>query len=150
MFSTVPAAIDSLVAALKAADLPVRDGPEATDAAAPRLVTVGFVTTEDDQDAEGTTAIAGFSVGRLRERYSVRCLASARGGGGDIGAARRAAFDLLDGVAAVLAADKTLTGAVMSATVADVGLLQDQDDAGALASVPFSVYCDAYTGRQGT
>lgn len=150
--STVPTAITGLVEALRAVpDLAgiVHDGPEMSNGSATEYIAVGFLgaNAEDDTAVEGNLAIEGMATSPNRETYTVRCSAQAVDGGTDITAARGRVYDLLAQVGAGLAADTTLGGAVMQASIGDVSLAQTQDSRGAVATLAFGVDCAAYTVR---
>lgn len=150
--STQPAAIDALVAALRNTTRLdpqiVLDGPTVSGASMSEAVTVGWTGDETDTTAvDGTLVQEGAAVEPSREQFTITCAASVVRGGGDITAARARAYELLSAVGAVLAADKTLGGVVMSARVGEVTLTQAQPTRGAVAVVVFGVVCDAYTRR---
>lgn len=149
--STVPDAIDGLLAALRGSaaldGVAVFDGPVVSGSTAMEVITVGYTGGEDEDSVDATEAIAGLSVQQSRERYVVRCAASVRNGSADMTAARTRAYELLGYIGHALAADKTLGGAVMKATLGAHVLRQAQDSRGAVATVVFEVAVDAMTRR---
>jgi hypothetical protein len=150
--SSVPGAIAGVLAAFRAsADLArpvdIRDGPVVTGSAAVDAVIAGWHGMENDElavEGQGTTeGLAGLPD---REQYSIRCAAMSLSGTGNVVAARTRAYELLAACGAAIAADRTLGGAVMRASVGASSLFQEPAD-GMRAVVQFSVDCDAYTGR---
>lgn len=113
--SSVPAAIDALVATLERELRPVRiiDGP-ATSGVQGDAIWVGI--TPDDPSTDAPDFVAG--LGKTREAFEIRCLARSWSGSADVAAQRRRAYDLVRRVREVLRADPTLGGAVMLARVA--------------------------------
>lgn len=147
MASTIPAALSNLLAALQAAGLPAVDGPEVGVDSDTETVAVGYTDAEDDTTAvDAATAIEGGTVTPLREQYTIRCAVMTYDGDPDqLPALRVRAYGLLDQVAAVLAADTTLGGAVMLSWISGHTLLQEQGSGGATAVIRFGVECDANT-----
>ncbi|MGH3097873.1 MAG: hypothetical protein ACRDMV_17970 [Streptosporangiales bacterium] len=147
--STVPAAVEALVAAFTDAlpDAVVRDGPVVTSSGAQEVVTVGYTGTEGENAVEGTLRVQGLAVSPSRETYTVWCAASVARGSGDIAKARAAAYGLLAGCGAALAADQTLGGPVMSARLGDARLVQSKTPKSAAVTVVFGVDVDAYSVR---
>lgn len=146
--STLPAAIDGLVAVLQSdSELSgiVRDGPELRDMADQEAVFVGHTGTDEDTAADGSVAREGLAVQPNRESYSIRCGVSVLNGASDIGAARTRAYELFPVVGAAIAADKTLGGVVMAASVGEWTLSLSQTDVGAWAVLTFNVDVDAFT-----
>lgn len=146
--STVPAAIDGLVAAFGTIPLTggaVVDGPRVGGATLQEVLIVGW-TEDSAESAAGTTALASYSLEQQRETYTVPCAVSVLRGSGQISVARGRAFEVYSAAAAILADDKTVGGVVMSARPGAVSLMQTQDSRGAVATVAFTVAVDAFTG----
>lgn len=147
--STTPEAIDNLMGALRAAPelsgVAVIDGPTVSGQTIMEAVTVGYVGPEDNTSVEGSLAGEGLAVAPSRERYTIRCACWVLDGAGRIGTARRRAYDLLSAAGGALAADHTLSGLVLRASIGDVALAQEQTSKGAAATVAFSVDIDAFT-----
>ena len=92
--SSVPAAITGLVTAFRTstglglAGVPVRDGPELTQASGLEAVAVGYVGNQDEDVVTGTASPEGLAVLPDRERYAVMCAVEVIDQGGDVAAAR--------------------------------------------------------------
>jgi hypothetical protein len=131
MASSIPAALDYLVAA-------VRDLPEAGP---PVAVSDGWpVQRSDDEivigiDTDDGNSQVGADYAQLsrmeEEEVAVPCVVAVRRGGSDAAsAARTAAFGLLDAVRGLVASDRTLGGAVrqgLPARVAGWTMAQTSD-----------------------
>lgn len=147
--STTPAAIIALVTALKAAaDLAtadVLDGPEVTASGRTESVTVGFQSEENPISVEAILSGEGYGTAQSQERYTILNAAAVLNGAGDISQARTRAYQMVAVVGAVLAADNTLGGAVMAASLGAMNLRQMQDSAGATAVLEFGVDVHAFT-----
>jgi hypothetical protein len=152
-YSSVPAAITALVAAFRTstslglAGVPVRDGPQLTDAAGLEAVAVGYAGDQNTDVVTGTASPEGMGVGPDRERYAVTCAAEVIDPGGDTAAARTRAYQLHAACGAAIAVDRTLGKAVLIASVGIGSLRQQQTQNGALARVTFPVNVEAYTTR---
>lgn len=147
--STVPAAIDGLVAAFGAIELTngaVVDGPRVGSSTLMEVLIVGWTGDDSPEAVAGTSALASYTTSRQREQYTVTCAASVLRGSGQMSAARARAFELYGAAAGILAGDKTLGGVVMSARPAEINLMQSQDTRGAVATVVFAVDVDGFTG----
>lgn len=149
--SSVPGALDALVAALRAApglaDVMVFDGPVVTDSGQLEAVTVGVGDQEDPTAVEGQNARDGLAAAPDREQYTIRCAVIVRTGTGDISPARRRAYQLLGEIGGVLAADQRLGGAVMIAQLGSWTLSQEQAGTGAQATLSFNVDVDSFSRR---
>lgn len=149
--SSVPDALDALVAALQAAPglagVAIFDGPVVTASGQLEAVMVGLGDQEDPTAVEGQNTREGLAAAPDREQYGIRCAAIVCDPGGDISAARRRAYQLLGVVGGVLAADQRLGGTVMIAQLGSSTLSQDQDETGALATIAFTVEVDAFSRR---
>lgn len=152
-YSSVPAAIAGLVTAFRtstglgAAGVPVRDGPELTAAAGLEAVAAGYSGDQNTSVVTGTASPEGLAGLPDRERYAVTCCAEVIDKNGDITAARTRAYALHAACGAAIAADHTLGGAVLRASIGIGSLQQTQTQAGALARVVFPVNIDAFTSR---
>ena len=151
--SSAPAAVAALVAAFKAstalglAGVPVRDGPQLTDAAGLEAVAVGYSGDQNTDAAAGSAVPEGMSGMQDRERYTVTCAAEVIDPGADITAARTRVYQLHAACGAAIAADRTLGKTVLRAVPGPWSLRQQQTPNGALARIVFGVTVDAYTTR---
>ena len=151
--SSVPAAITALVTAFKTyptlglAGVPVRDGPELTSESGLEAVAVGYTGDQNEDVVTGTASPEGMAVLPDRERYAITCAVEVIDPGSDIAAARTRAYEIHALCGQALAADHTLRGSVLRASVGIGSLQQQQTPDGARARVMFPVNCDAYTGR---
>lgn len=142
--SSAPAAIDGLLAALRAApvleDVTIVDGqPLQLD---PDMICVGY--SPDRMGVESDETPAGLQSGR--ESYGITCLASAwRGEETDPKAVRDIAFGMVAKVRAELARDPKLGGAVVNARLEFLDLDQEQTQSGPSATIQFVVRCQAFT-----
>jgi hypothetical protein len=147
--STVPAAVDALVALLRTASglegVKVFDGPGVTGSSQTEAVMVGVGANEDPTAVDGRQDREGLSTARDREQYEIRCALAVVNGSGDISAARRRAYELLGVVGGVLASDQRLGGAVLNAQLGSAAFTQDQTEQGAEAVISFTVDVDAFT-----
>lgn len=150
--SSVPAAIDGLVAAFKGwpdlgvSGVAVRDGPEITAAGtAMEAVAVGYTGGENEDVVTGAASPHGLGGQRDRESYAVMCMAQVRDSGGDIKAARARAYQLVAFMGQAVKADFTLRRAVLRASLGIGSLRQEQTAGGALATVLVPVNCEAFT-----
>lgn len=148
--STVPGAITYMVSLLSSGQLgstvSVTDGPVVTSNTYREVVTVGYAGAEDDLSVEVTTSPEGWATSPDREQYAIRCAASVlRGDSGGMGLARTRAYELFGQIGGLISEDSTLGGLVMRAYLTDVSLRQSQTQAGAVATVSFSISIDAFT-----
>lgn len=148
--STLPAAMDGLVTALGAApalaDVTVQDGPIVTDNSKMEVIIIGFQSEENPVIAEANYAVEGMVVDPNREQYTLHCkLRVLKGNAKLVREARVRAFELLGAIVAVLAADKTLGGAVMMAVADALNLSESQGQRGLLAEIEFNIGIDAFT-----
>lgn len=144
--STVPAAIDALVAAIAAAlpGVQVVDGqPIATE---DDVIAVAFTGLPGEAGVEMRRAQADLSYGSDQESYDIVCLASAWTGGTDPKKVRDRAYELIEAVAAEVARDRTLGGTVAQAGLSTDSFAQEQTTKGAVATVRFVVHVEAFTG----
>jgi hypothetical protein len=153
--SSVPAAITALVAVFRAsaqlgaADpaVPVRDGPELSSASGLEAVAVGYTGDQNEDVVTGTASPEGLAALPDRERYAVMCAIEVIEPGADIAAARARAYVLHAACGAAIAADHSLGGTVLRASMGIGSLQQQQADTGARARVIFPVTIDAFTSR---
>src|SRR6266581_2794732 len=152
-YSSVPAAVAALVAAFRTwpglglAGVPVRDGPELSQASGLEAVAVGWTGDPAEDVVTGAASPEGLAVLPDRERYAVTCTVEVVDPGSDITAARARAYALHAACGAAIAADHTLGKTVLRATPGFGSLRQQQTGDGALARVVFPVTVDAYTSR---
>ena len=148
--STMPAALDGLLAAVRAreglADLvangAIFDGPPRTDTPQ-RFISIGWGGADEDPAITAADADAGVEANR--EDYDILGLAYVWSGDQDLKPLRDDAFGLLDEIQAAITADITLGGAVMRARLSASVLGQAPIQAGAAAAVRFTVTCAAFT-----
>ncbi len=147
--STIPAALANFAAMLALAlpDVEVTDGPPTGNPGIREAITVGYSPSEDVDAAEVTSVSGDLATTRDRETYTIHCSLEVLNGDRDMVAARARAYELFGAVGAVLAADQTLRGAVMTAGLSAHSLRQSDADSGSLARINFSVDVDAFTGR---
>lgn len=151
--STAPACIDALVAQMRAMvpqdgdgrvavfdGGPIRDS-EVTD----DVIAIGY-RPEDEDVVVDTRTREQMSAAPDDERYDILSVASSwRGRVTDQKTVRDRAYELVDLLAAQLAADQTLGGVVMRAYVSSTSLGQAQTTEGATATVRFTVSVRAMT-----
>ncbi len=150
--SSVPGAIDGLVAALRASPdlegVTILDGPTVTSQAIAEMVTVGFEDESTAAVVESNSAPEGLSRARDRETYTITCASQVLlGSSVDAPSARRRAYALFGAVGGVLAADSRLGGAVMLAALGTHSLSLPQTPQGVMAQIVFGVDCDAFSVR---
>ncbi|MER7814081.1 hypothetical protein [Streptomyces sp. NPDC096153] len=151
--SRVPAAVDSLLAILRAAPalegVRVVDGPEPVNQTERHRIYIGW------QGGEGGPAVSllqdfnGAGARTRDEDFTISCYAETRGGDKDMAVRRTRAFELVAAVETALRATDaapeapTLNGTVLWAHLTTGDLTQDQTTNGALAGVAFTVSCRA-------
>ncbi|MEU6702537.1 hypothetical protein [Streptomyces wuyuanensis] len=149
--SRVPAAVDALLAILRAAPaldgVDIIDGPPAVNLTERHRIYVGWQT--DGVPAVTLTQDFNGAGARTRdEDFTISCYAESRGGDKDMSARRLRVFELVGAVETALRATDatpeapTLNGTVLWAHVTAGDLTQSQDS-GASAGVAFSVSCRA-------
>lgn len=152
-YSSVPRVLPALVAAFKGwpslgvAGVPVRYGPELTQASGSEAVAVGFTGDANEDVVTGTASPEGMAVLPDRERYAVMCAIEVIDPGSDIPAAVDRAYALHAACGAAIAADHSLGKVVLRASVGIGSLQMQQTASGALARVVFPVNVDAFTAR---
>jgi hypothetical protein len=150
--TTAPDAIDALVALLTAAytaqesDFVVTDGPTGEAAFTLEALAVG---TEDDEAGQPGADAAPTPEGAalMRDLYSINCELTVLGDANEIesfGPVRRRVFALFALAKAALAANHTLDGLVLRATVGQWSLIQRRTDRGPAARIQFAIDIDAY------
>lgn len=149
--SSVPVAMTNLLATLGAAsDLSsvlVLDGPTVTSAPASEAVTVGFTTEGNPEAVSARVRPEGAATTPNRENFTINCAIHVIRGDGNVPLARARAYELLGVIGDAIAANNTLSRAVMNAGIGDHSLTQLQGGKGALIDLRFGVDCDAFTGR---
>jgi hypothetical protein len=145
MTSTVPAAIDALVALWRGA----LDGVQVADGEPIEiendLLVVGFIDVPGEAAVTSTRTREQLAAEPDRESYDITCLASSFSGVTDFKTVRDTAYGLVNTAAAALAGDDTLDGLVMQSRITADDLIQEQTEKGAVATVRFTVHVDAYT-----
>lgn len=151
--SAVPAAVDALLAILRAAPalagVRVVDGPPGVNFTEKDRVYVGWAEGAD-QAAEIQQSFANAGARRRNEDAVISCYAESRGGDKDMRLRRNRVFELLATVENALrgtdAAPEapTLNGAVLWSEVTTGSLVQAQTENGAYAGLGFTV---AYRAR---
>lgn len=139
--STIPATLDSLIAALRArpglVNAVVHDGTPITDEGTD-YIAIGW----SDEDSSSVTARQeSATLGNLRrsETYDINCQACAWDGGTDMKVARDTAFALFAEVEDALRTDGTITGNVIFADIGSYTVRQVQTTGGALVAIDFSI-----------
>lgn len=147
--SAVPAAVDALLAILRASpaltDVRIIDGPPAsTNLTERHRIYVGWSPgSEQAVDIEQDFAYAGAR--RRDEEAAVSCYAESRAGDTDMQLRRTKVFELLAAVEDALRATDaapeapTLTGTVLWSQLSAGALVQEQNPDGALAGLAFTV-----------
>ena len=152
-YSSVPAVLPALVAAFKGwpslgvAGVPVRYGPELTQASGAEAVAVGYTGDANEDVVTGTASPEGMAVLPDRERYAVLCAIEVIDQGAVMPAAVDRAYALHAACGQAIAADHTLGRVVLRASLGIGSLQMQQTSAGALARVVFPVNIDAFTSR---
>lgn len=148
--SSVPGAIDSLIALLRAAPslsgVTVLDGPTVTADPILEAVTVGYEDPETASAVTATSAPEGLARARDLETFTVACAAEVLvAADTELRTARLRGYELLGVVGQILADHHTLDGAVMMAHLGAHALSQEQTQQGALVRIAFGVDCEAYS-----
>lgn len=151
--SAVPAAIDALLAILRAAPgldgVLIVDGPPGQNLTERHRIYVGF-TPGDGPAAELDQSFAYAGARTRNENATIACYAESRSGDKDWAIRRRKVFDLLGAVETALRAAAsapqapTLDGTVLWSEVTAGSLDQIQSDTGPVAGLTFTV---AYRAR---
>lgn len=147
--STLPAAIDGLMAVFSAAPalsgVVVSDGASVAAASTAKLLAVGFSVGGDDLSATLSIGPEDFSGAREREDYDILCAASVVTGDADQSLSRTAVFAIYAAAYEAVRSDPTLGGAVMRARPGDFTLHQSASSRGRAATVQFTVSVTAFT-----
>lgn len=147
--STVPDALDALVALaeqLKDAQTAAYDGPEVKGSRKRRAIIVGY-DTEQASAVEHQFEEGGYSPNQP-ESYRVLCRVEVGTGSAiRLSAARVDAYDLFGQFAALIYADATLGGVVMTAQIGEAAYSPSQSAGAAVAVVHFGIDCEGFTGH---
>lgn len=138
--SSIPAAVDALVAMFRAATpVDVYDGTYPTNPADDYLA-VG-VADPDNPSVDGTQDWGGLGTRRRHESYDIRCVLSSWSGGGTMKERRDAAFALLTVCETAVKADPSLQGVVTSgwASVSATQVVSGDTPQGPVCTVNFTV-----------
>lgn len=149
--STIPAALDALVALAKRAwpAVQVIDGGPTTNVQKD-VIEIGYSGSPSEPDVRSTMTSEQLEMQPDLERFDVMCMVSAwrgdahRGGEPDARTTRTRAFELLAGIRAELARDSRLGETVMMARLSTLDMVADQTDEGPVCTVRFVVHIDAF------
>lgn len=149
--STIPAALDALVALAKRAwpDVMVIDGGPTVDVD-PDVIAIGYSGSPSEPDVRNTLAREQLDMEPDRESYDVMCMASAwrgdahRDGKPDSRTVREKALQLLAGLRDELARDSRLGGTVMMARMSTLDMMTDQTSKGPVCTIRFAIHIDAF------
>lgn len=150
--SAVPAALAALLSILRDApslsEVRIIDGPPATNLTEKNRIYVGW-SPGADQAAEIQQDFAYAGARRRDEDVVISCYIETRAGDKDMALRRTKAFEIFAAVEVALRATDvepeapTLRGTVLWAHLTAAGLVQEQNDSGALAGLQFTVSCRA-------
>lgn len=146
--STIPAVVDALVAAARAAlpGVQVLDGGPVTDLQ-PDVVCVGHTGEPGEASIDARQTDSDYGGATSRETYQITCLASSwRGDTTAAKTVRDRAFEMVAALAAGLDADQTLGGVAARVDIATHLVGADQTDKGPVCTVRFAVTVDAFRG----
>lgn len=148
--TSVPAALAGLYAAVTTPTtqeghvlfgvVPVDGQPLPGQESEPDIITIGYNPTRNAVEIERTPD----GLVHEAESYTIACLASSWIGDTDPAPVRIRAFELYAAVAAVVAGDRSLGGAVTEARVEFTEFDQQQTTSGAAATVAFNVRVRAF------
>lgn len=142
--SSIPTALDALVAALRLApdlsDVTIYDGPVGTNQEQDELI-IGdgpdAVAVDGDQSPEGLNSQV--------ESYDIACRATVwRGDVAEAKPVRDRLFEIYAAVETTLRSDPTLAGAVLSALPSAQTLSPRQENAGLLMDLVFTIRVSAF------
>lgn len=141
--STVPAALDALVATAVAVmpGVRVEDGPWINRPEAPDVIAIGW-TPDEGEAVEFDEQPAGLDASQ--ESYDVVCLASSWSGDLSMSARRARVDALVETLRGELRRDPTLGGVVARAVLTTLALNQYQTGQGCEATEMFTVHIDAF------
>ncbi|MGW6743785.1 hypothetical protein ACWGDX_24205 [Streptomyces sp. NPDC055025] len=150
--SRVPAAVDALLAILRAApvlaDILIVDGPPSTNFTERQRIYVGYQPNGGGSAVALTQSFSSAGARTRDENFSIVCYAESRSGDKDMALHRGAVFDIFAAVEVALRATDaapeapTLNGTVQWAHLTAGDLVQDTDS-GSLAGLGFTVTCRA-------
>lgn len=144
--STIPAAIDALLAALRAADglsgVDVFDGEPMTGENKD-FICIGHDPTDPLNAVEADQVPASLGNRAREESYEILCSLAAWSGGTTMSARRVRALALFAVIESTVRANITLNGVVRSAQIGTYSLIQQQTDQGASAGLRFRIACSA-------
>ena len=140
--STIPAAIDGLISALKMdrflASIPIIDGQPTTDLPKDYLA-IGY-SDDEGNSVSGSQTPAGLGGLRREEKFTIACEVSSWVGTTVMKTARDRAFLILGNVETVVRNDGTLGGAVAFSDFGQtIEVSQVQTDQGAVVTIRFNV-----------
>lgn len=124
------------------------DGPPSVNLTDRHRIYVGWAPGSE-QAVDITQEFASAGARTRDEDFSIACYAETRTGDKDMSLRRAKAFELLAAVEDALRATNdaptapTLSGTVLWSHLTAGSLVQEQNDSGALVSLPFSVTCHA-------
>lgn len=147
--TAVPWAIDALLNALQTAPgmsrVKILDGPWIDRPSEQDVIAVGWLGEDGEATVEFNSDIAGLD--STRETFDLLGRVSSWRGGTLMKPVRDAADALIETVRDVLAADRTLGGAVTRARLVTLSLREYQTTQGAVADFDFAVHVDAFRLR---
>lgn len=144
MTSTIPAAIDGLLALLTsqpalAAPVEIIDGQPTTQTPID-YVAVG-IADGDNPSVDGSQDWSQTGMQRRKEDYTIRCEVSSWSGSGTTKERRDQAFALFAACEAALRADPTLNASVIQAEIAaDFSVIQTRTKKGPVCTINFTVH----------
>ncbi|MGR6922553.1 hypothetical protein ACU635_50580 [[Actinomadura] parvosata] len=149
--STIPAALDALVALAERVDpdVQVLDGGPTVEVR-DDVIAIGYSGSASQPDIQSRLTGEQLEVQPDHEAYDVWCMFSAwrgdahRGGRPDAQTVRRRAFELLNGFRSELARDSRLGGTVMMARLSLVDVVADQTRNGPVCTIRAQVHIDAF------
>lgn len=151
--SRVPAAVDALLATLRAApalsEVLVIDGPPINNLSGGKRLYIGWQRDAGDIAVSGSQEFNSAGARTRDENFAIACYAEVWSGDTDMQLQRNGAYGLLavveDALRATNAAPEapTLSGSVLWSQLTTGDLVQQQTDAGACAGLNFTVACRA-------
>lgn len=142
--STIPAAIDGLIALLAASasltGVQIVDGQPTVNIDSD-VIAVGYA--EDGAAVSSQQDPRGLGAQRRAEVFDISCTISCWNGKPNTKVVRDRAFVLFDACETAIAAEATLGGAVIYGQVTQTSLTQLQTDAGAVCDLVFTVACES-------
>ena len=145
--STIPAAIDGILATLKAATslrgVDILDG-EPTTNTSKDFIAIGYAE-DGGEVVAGDQSLPAMGQLLLDESYEISCKVSAWTGSTTMKIVRDRAFTLFAAVDVALRAAPTLAGAVTFQSISRDSYSQYQTDQGAIADIDFSISVRAAT-----